>query len=78
MRIIGEKNLPNGLKATIFSWNGKFLIKFENGAFEQTYKVSETDIAGLADIHQWIDNPGFQEKIQAVFLQMEENLDGIW
>tara|TARA_A100000171_G_C2131791_1_gene147250 strand:+ start:471 stop:701 length:231 start_codon:yes stop_codon:yes gene_type:complete len=31
-------------KITVFSWNGKFLIKLENGGFEQTFKVSELDV----------------------------------
>lgn len=43
MRIV--KEIPhNKCKITVFSWNGKYLIKLENGAFEQTYKVSELDV----------------------------------
>ncbi|WP_339609004.1 hypothetical protein [uncultured Roseivirga sp.] len=43
MRIV--KEIPNSnCKITVFSWNGKFLIKLENGGFEQTFKVSELDV----------------------------------
>jgi len=31
-------------KITVFSWNGKYLIKLESGPFEQTFKVSEMDV----------------------------------
>ncbi len=43
MRVV--KEIQNSkCKITVFSWNGKFLIKLENGGFEQTYKVSELDV----------------------------------
>ena len=43
MRVV--KEIPNSnCKITVFSWNGKFLIKLENGGFEQTFKVSELDV----------------------------------
>ncbi|OEK01850.1 hypothetical protein BFP97_10130 [Roseivirga sp. 4D4] len=43
MRIVKEvSGLP--CKVTVFSWNGKYLIKLENGPFEQTFKVSELDV----------------------------------
>lgn len=78
MRIIKEINLADGLKATVFSWNGKYLIKLERGALEQTYKVSELDVSGVEDIQIWLESSGFQEKIKSIFQLMEENLDGIW
>lgn len=43
MRVVRE--IPHSdCKITVFSWNGKYLIKLENGGFEQTYKVSELDV----------------------------------
>lgn len=43
MRVV--KEIPNSrCKITIYSWNGKFLIKLEDGSFEQTFKVSELDV----------------------------------
>ncbi|OEK05512.1 hypothetical protein [Roseivirga misakiensis] len=42
MRIVKEiEGKP--CKITVFSWNGKYIIKLEKGPFEQTFKVSEFD-----------------------------------
>ncbi len=43
MRVVKEIPHPS-CKITVFSWNQKYLIKLEQGDFEQTYKVSEFDI----------------------------------
>ena len=43
------------VKITLFSWNGKYLIKLEKGLLEQTYKVSELDLTGEDDIHALLD-----------------------
>jgi len=43
MRVV--KEIPNpSCKITVFSWNMKYLIKLEQGDFEQTFKVSELDV----------------------------------
>ena len=55
MRIVAELPRPD-CKITIFSMNMKFLIKFEKGAFEQTYKLSEMDIAeGIDGVFKILD-----------------------
>ena len=43
MRVVKEI-FDKPCKVTVFSWNGKFLIKLEYGPFEQTFKVSELDV----------------------------------
>lgn len=43
MRVVKEY-LDKPCKVTVFSWNGKYIIKLEEGPFEQTFKVSEFDI----------------------------------
>ena len=43
MRIIAEMPHPD-CKISIFSMNGKFLIKLEQGGLEQTYKLAEADV----------------------------------
>lgn len=45
MRIIAELPHPD-CKISIFSMNQKFIIKFEQGALEQSYKLAETDVIG--------------------------------
>lgn len=43
MRVIGE--LPNpSCKITLFNWNEKYLVKFEIGMYEQTYKIDEYEM----------------------------------
>ena len=43
MRVVKEIPHP-ACKITVFSWNQKYLIKLEQGDFEQTFKVSEMDV----------------------------------
>ncbi|RZF61928.1 hypothetical protein [Sphingobacterium corticibacterium] len=45
MRVIAELPHPD-CKISIFSMNQKFIIKFEQGALEQSYKLAETDVIG--------------------------------
>lgn len=45
MRILAELPHPE-CKISIFSMNQKFIIKFEQGTLEQSYKIAETDIVG--------------------------------
>jgi hypothetical protein len=75
MRVLKETNLSTSIKATIFSWNGKFLVKLESGNLEQTFKIPETDVAGLPDIEQFVSNPEFLSKAEKIFLDMDSALD---
>lgn len=72
MRVVGEIPHPS-CKITIFSWNGKYLIKLERGLIEQTFKVSEMDVTGEADI-QAVLNEAFMQKALARFDEMEDAL----
>jgi hypothetical protein len=55
MRVVAELPRPD-CKITIFSMNMKFLIKFEKGTLEQTYKLSEIDMTeGLNSVFQILD-----------------------
>jgi hypothetical protein len=60
MRVIGEIPHPQ-LKITIFNWNNRYLIKLEHGSFEQTFKVSEFDIASEEDVRKIVDSEFLQE-----------------
>lgn len=55
MRILAE--LPNpDCKITIFGMNQKFIIKFEQGNLEQSYKIAEADIVnGVNGVFEIID-----------------------
>jgi len=72
MRVVGE--IPHPVcKITVFSWNGKYLIKLERGSIEQTFKVREMDVSGEADIRTLL-NEGFMQKALARFDEMEDAL----
>ena len=43
MRTLGEIMHP-ACKISLFSWNGKYLVKFEQGLCEQTYKFEHLEI----------------------------------
>lgn len=61
------------VRITLFSWNGKYLIKLEKGPFEQTYKVSELDLTGEEDIHLLLDPEFVQAAVQR-FAGMQQDL----
>lgn len=69
MRTLAELPHPD-FKITIFSMNQKFVIKFEQGTLEQTYKIGETDITdGLNGVFQLIDEQ-FSEVVKSNFQVM--------
>ena len=43
MRHVADIPHP-AVKITLLAWNGKFLLKLEQGSLEQTYKVAELDL----------------------------------
>ncbi|HKG07104.1 MAG TPA: hypothetical protein VKB19_11630 [Pedobacter sp.] len=45
MRIIAELPHPE-CKITLFNMNQKYIVKFEQGTLEQSYKLSELDLGG--------------------------------
>jgi hypothetical protein len=45
MRVIAELPHPE-CKITLFNMNQKYIIKFEQGSLEQSYKLSELDLTG--------------------------------
>ena len=55
MRVVGEINHPS-CKITIFSWNNRYLLKFEQGHLEQTYKIDQFDIIDEQDLYKLINN----------------------
>lgn len=56
MRVIAELPHPE-CKISIFSMNQKYIVKFEQGTFEQAYKLSELDLSGggVNDVFEIID-----------------------
>jgi len=60
MRVIKELSYDD-IRITVFSWNNKYLIKYEQGMVEQTYKVSEMDIMSEEDLKPFFEKEFVQE-----------------
>lgn len=72
MRLIQE--IPHDTyKISVFSWNNKYIIKFEYGHFEQTFKISEWDLTSEEEIPQVIELL-ISGNIKDVFSKMNHNL----
>ncbi len=69
MRVISE-NTKENLKITLFSWNEKYILKFEQGLLEQTYKISQLDVYGEQEILEILENEDFIKKINGNFEKM--------
>jgi hypothetical protein len=56
MRVIAELPHPE-CKITLFNMNQKYIVKFEQGTLEQSYKLSELDLSGggANEIFQLLD-----------------------
>ncbi|MFT2007415.1 hypothetical protein ACMA1I_01965 [Pontibacter sp. 13R65] len=70
MRVVADIPHPD-LKITLLAWNSKYLIKFEKGDFEQTYKVREMDVVGDEGAKALIDED-FIEAVEHRFLAMRD------
>jgi hypothetical protein len=74
MRIVTE--IPQeDFKITIYSWNGKYLVKFERGNYEQTYKVSELDLTGDEEIRKLIEDKYFLKSVKERFISMSKDFN---
>ena len=64
MRILAELPHPD-CKISIFGMNQKFIIKFEQGTLEQSYKIAEADIiGGVNGVFELLDEIFIQEVIK--------------
>lgn len=74
MRVV--KELPGErYNITIYSWNNKLLVKVEQGALEQTYKISEMDLLPGVDLSEVVMEKSFLEKVEARFKEMEADFN---
>lgn len=71
MRIVKEIPHPQ-FKITIFSWNGKYIVKIEIGQFEQVYKINEMDVMGLDEVERMLDED-FLKGVMDRFLGMRSD-----
>jgi hypothetical protein len=71
MRVVKEFS-KEGIRISVFSWNNKYLIKYELGPMEQTFKIPETDILEESDLDGFC-NGDFLEKVILRFKEMGES-----
>jgi len=72
MRTLAALPHPD-FRITIFSMNQKFIIKFEQGNLEQTYKIAEADVTGDVDgIFRMIDDE-FSSAVAQRFADMRKS-----
>lgn len=73
MKVVGE--IPHSsCKITLFHWNGKYIIKIEKGLLEQTFKVSELDIASENEIKDMLSD-SFMDGVLDRFEQMSRDFE---
>lgn len=71
MRAIAELPHPD-CKISIFTMNQKFIIKFEQGVLEQSYKLAEADvIGGVNGVFELLDEKFINDVIEQ-FKQMRK------
>lgn len=78
MRIIAELPHPD-FKITLFNMNQKYIVKFEQGPLEQSYKLSELDLTGggANEIFQMLDDE-FMATVSARFLAMRTDFSAAY
>ena len=68
MRVVKEVTRGE-IRVSIFSWNSKYIFKYELGPMEQTFKVSETDILEESELESFLDGE-FLEEVKQRFEEM--------
>ncbi len=68
MRVVSEF-VREEIRVSVFSWNNKYLVKFELGPMEQTFKLAETDILEEQDLTVFFEGVFF-EKVKMRFEEM--------
>jgi len=72
MRIIAELPHPE-FKISILNMNSKYIVKIEQGSFEQTYKIAEIDLLdGVNSIFEIMDDV-FLKTVSARFAEMRKD-----
>lgn len=58
---------------TIFYWNQKYILKYEQGDLEQTYKISELEVTGEEEVREIAQKEEFINQIQKRFEEMRDD-----
>ena len=73
------KDISNSYcKTSLYVFNNKYIIKFEAGLLEQSYKVSEFDVSGDAEVEEMLTDAfyaGVIERFKAMAKDFNTLLD---
>jgi len=68
MRVVKEF-IQEEIRISIFSWNNKYILKYELGPMEQTFKVSEMDVLEESDLESFWSGDFF-DQVKIRFTEM--------
>lgn len=68
MRVVKEL-IQEDVRISIFSWNNKYILKYELGPMEQTFKLSEMEVLEESDLDSFLTGEFF-EKVKDRFDEM--------
>jgi hypothetical protein len=71
MRVVKEFS-KDDIRLSIFSWNNKYLIKYELGPMEQTFKIPEMDVLDETDLEVFFEGEFF-DAVKDRFKEMGES-----
>jgi hypothetical protein len=72
MRVVSERT-KEGIRITLFDWNNKYILKFEAGGLEQTFKIPALDIMDERDLEELMDGMFF-DQVKERFNEMNQSL----
>ncbi len=72
MRVVKEL-IREEIRVSIFSWNNKYIIKYELGPMEQTFKLSEMDVLEESELNAFLEGLFFDE-VKTRFEEMGNSL----
>ncbi|MFN8437446.1 MAG: hypothetical protein U0V72_07370 [Cytophagales bacterium] len=76
MKIL-HQDIVGPMTVSYYNWNGKFIVKIELDAYEQTYKINEMDVNSLEKVKELIHTNHFLTKVFERFQSMDEDLSSL-
>ena len=77
MRIIGQIDHPT-LKISVFRMDNRFSVKFENEAYEQTFKLgADEHLNNLESIKTWVDQSLLEEVLHGMRQMHQSRLSAL-
>jgi hypothetical protein len=64
MRVVATLNKHPKISTTIFQMNDKYIIKFEAGNMEQTFKIGQTEVNGIESLDKMLTEDFIKKVIE--------------